>query len=238
MNKLFSGCLIVIATLLGVFAVVSIALSVALSRPVVNYCYEKSHLTEAQSRYLKNQDAYTIITDKGEAARLRAQTRVTRSWLAGSPEELPRDSRGQLGYDKAQYEHLVTVKVLVDGVLLGGSVALGILLVLAIIVIARKRFNALFLVMRSTGATLAVLLVACIAMASLGFTRFFEWFHKLLFPGGNYSFYADTLLIRAFPEKFWMAEGAALALVLAIFAGVLLLLGFVYKSVLQSRDIV
>ncbi len=35
------------------------------------------------------------------------------------------------------------------------------------------------------------------------FTIFFEYFHKLLFPQGNWAFPVDSTLIRLYPEDFW-----------------------------------
>jgi integral membrane protein (TIGR01906 family) len=51
----------------------------------------------------------------------------------------------------------------------------------------------------STFALLVILFVI-----SLNFPSFFEGFHKLLFPQGNYIFPADYLLIKLFPEGFFM----------------------------------
>ena len=50
-------------------------------------------------------------------------------------------------------------------------------------------------------STLAVL--AIIFVLSLNFPAFFENFHRILFPQGNYSFLAQDLLIKMFPENFF-----------------------------------
>lgn len=50
-------------------------------------------------------------------------------------------------------------------------------------------------------STLALLLI--IFLLSLNFSSFFEAFHNLLFPQGNYSFPSQYLLIKLFPEAFF-----------------------------------
>ncbi|MBW2990244.1 DUF1461 domain-containing protein [Candidatus Woesearchaeota archaeon] len=50
-------------------------------------------------------------------------------------------------------------------------------------------------------STLAVLLI--IFVLSLNFTPFFDVFHKILFPQGNYTFPSHYLLIRLFPQAFF-----------------------------------
>lgn len=40
----------------------------------------------------------------------------------------------------------------------------------------------------------------------LSFSLLFEKFHELLFPQGNWTFAADSLLIQTFPLQFWVNE--------------------------------
>jgi len=60
------------------------------------------------------------------------------------------------------------------------------------------------------GATLAVILIALGVVAALAFGVAFELFHRILFPGGNWAFAADSLLIRLYPYAFWQLSAAAL----------------------------
>jgi hypothetical protein len=43
-------------------------------------------------------------------------------------------------------------------------------------------------------------------------------FHRILFPGGNFSFPADSLLIQLYPYAFWQLSAGALG-VLGIVGG-------------------
>ena len=59
------------------------------------------------------------------------------------------------------------------------------------------------------GAGLAVLLVALGVFAAVAFGAAFELFHRLLFPGGNWSFPATSWLIKMYPYGFWQLSAAA-----------------------------
>lgn len=45
--------------------------------------------------------------------------------------------------------------------------------------------------------------------ALLAFGVAFELFHRVLFPGGNWAFPADSLLIRLYPYEFWQLSATA-----------------------------
>lgn len=51
-------------------------------------------------------------------------------------------------------------------------------------------------------AGLLILSIVCV----LAFSSFFETFHRVLFPQGNWAFPNDSLLITLFPESFWRVE--------------------------------
>ena len=53
------------------------------------------------------------------------------------------------------------------------------------------------------GAISTLALLAIIFVLSLNFPSFFEGFHRLLFPQGNYTFPAEYLLIKLFPQGFF-----------------------------------
>lgn len=67
-------------------------------------------------------------------------------------------------------------------------------------------------------SALVISLVVAGAIAVVAFGAAFELFHRILFPGGNWTFPADSLLIRLYPYAFWQLSAAALG-VLAISGG-------------------
>ncbi|MEO6349712.1 MAG: DUF1461 domain-containing protein, partial [Candidatus Limnocylindrales bacterium] len=70
------------------------------------------------------------------------------------------------------------------------------------------------------GLVLALGLVVLGVFAALAFGVAFELFHRLLFPGGNWSFPEGSLLITLYPYGFWQLSAAAFA-VLSIGAGLI-----------------
>lgn len=57
-------------------------------------------------------------------------------------------------------------------------------------------------------AALLAFMAVCGIAAAIDFEGFFAVFHGVLFPQGNWTFPADSLLICMLPEGFWMGMGA------------------------------
>ncbi|MFH0870398.1 MAG: DUF1461 domain-containing protein [archaeon] len=70
----------------------------------------------------------------------------------------------------------------------------------------------------------AITLIALLFLLSLSFPAFFEAFHKVLFPAGNYAFPSDSLLITMFPEKFFQDYARKMLFHSAILSLILLFL--------------
>ena len=70
------------------------------------------------------------------------------------------------------------------------------------------------------GAALAAAVAVLGVFAALAFGVAFELFHRILFPGGNWAFPQDSLLIRLYPYGFWQLSAAALG-VLSIGGGLI-----------------
>jgi uncharacterized membrane protein len=49
-----------------------------------------------------------------------------------------------------------------------------------------------------------------------GLVAAFSLFHEVFFPGGNWSFPADSNLIRLYPEPFWELSAVALGILASI----------------------
>lgn len=72
-------------------------------------------------------------------------------------------------------------------------------------------------------STLAVLII--IFVLSLNFPSFFDVFHKILFPQGNYMFPAHYLLIKLFPQELFMDFARKMFFHTGILSLILLFLG-------------
>jgi hypothetical protein len=60
------------------------------------------------------------------------------------------------------------------------------------------------------GLLLVAVTVVSGLLAALAFGPAFELFHRVLFPGGNWAFSGNSLLIRLYPYEFWQLTAAAL----------------------------
>ena len=69
------------------------------------------------------------------------------------------------------------------------------------------------------GLMVAALVVLAGIFAGLAFGLAFELFHRIFFPGGNWAFSSDSLLIRLYPYEFWQLTAGVLG-ILAATAGV------------------
>jgi integral membrane protein (TIGR01906 family) len=135
---------------------------------------------------------------------------------------LPATWRGAPAFDEASVSHLLDVR----GAVIGGRLATGVTAAMLAgwigLCVARRRWRPLALGMRAGGwATLGlVVLIGLIGLTD--FDSFFVAFHGVLFKAGTWTFPYDSMLIRLFPERFWVTAAASWA-VLAIVcsAGVL-----------------
>lgn len=75
------------------------------------------------------------------------------------------------------------------------------------------------------GIVLGGLVLAALA-GTTDFDALFARFHQLFFAEGTWTFPSDSVLIRVFPESFWVSAGVAWAVVCAVIASVYLLAGW------------
>ncbi|MEP7158230.1 MAG: DUF1461 domain-containing protein [Chloroflexota bacterium] len=63
----------------------------------------------------------------------------------------------------------------------------------------------------------SILVVGTVVLGTLAFVAFdvaFELFHRIFFPGGNWAFPPNSMLIRLYPYAFWELTSLALGLLL------------------------
>ncbi|MEP7166512.1 MAG: DUF1461 domain-containing protein [Candidatus Woesebacteria bacterium] len=99
--------------------------------------------------------------------------------------------------------------------------ALGAWPVLIVAVVDKIKLQSSFKRAAKTLGVLVIVLLLCLAL----FPLFFETFHEVLFPQGNWSFPADSMLITIFPEIFWKLILSSLIGALGIFAALYWILG-------------
>jgi uncharacterized membrane protein len=121
-----------------------------------------------------------------------------------------------------EISHLVDVARLYRPISLSLNIlAVGAWSVLILAVAKKKKLRANFLFASKVLTGFLIILSTCL----LFFSFFFEKFHMVLFPGGNWQFPADSMLITLFPEIFWQLMLAAILSHCALFAIIYWILG-------------
>jgi integral membrane protein (TIGR01906 family) len=132
---------------------------------------------------------------------------------------------GAAFYSPDERSHMRDVRTVLYGFLALSALA-GVLLA---IVLVRRRADRT--VRRAIGRGGGILVVGTLALglfAAVAFDAAFELFHRLLFPGGNFSFDPTTQrLVQLYPFAFWQLSAAAL--------GVLLIAGGTASWILARR---
>lgn len=192
------------------FAVIALALQPVLTPPAVRALV--SRYSSSMSAGISQDRLFSVAED------VRAFT------IDGSIETLPEVVDGRPGFDSAMVSHLREVRDLFTKV----RYAAGIVAMLVALWLAVQGMRGRAEQVASTFGAAAVVCVAVVALCAVGgltnFDAFFRAFHEVFFPGGNWSFPADSLLIETFPEMFWAAAAAAWA-VLILLGSVILAVG-------------
>ena len=141
--------------------------------------------------------------------------RVTNAVIAeliAGPATFLQQVAGSEVFDPRERQHLADVR--------GVLVAFFALVLAAIVVlaVATLRVRDRAWLWRSVAGGTAVLAAAVVivgALFALFFDAAFDLFHRLLFPGGSYTFDPGReRLVQLFPEDFWAETSVALALVI------------------------
>lgn len=138
-----------------------------------------------------------------------------------SYDPLPTTWRGAPAFDASAVSHLLDVRAVISGARLATGGAALLLAAYVAACIARRRFTRVRSGMYAGAWALAGCVIVAVAVALSDFEALFTWFHSLFFASGTWTFPAHSLLIRLFPEPFWVASGAAWA-VLVLLSAVLL----------------
>jgi integral membrane protein (TIGR01906 family) len=134
----------------------------------------------------------------------------------------PPSWNGQPAFDAAAVSHLIDVREVLAGARAATGVAAAVLAIWLSLAVARKRWRPLARGMRAGAYVVLGVMALSVAAAFLDFSTFFAAFHSLFFESGTWQFPADSLLIRLFPEPFWVASGIAWGALSAGGAGLLL----------------
>jgi integral membrane protein (TIGR01906 family) len=136
-------------------------------------------------------------------------------------------------YNDREIKHLVDVQNVARGALQFHALS-GILILLALVVLARSPFTRP-LAARSlvSGALLTLIVIAAIGVFSVvAFDQFFVTFHHLFFEGDSWLFDYTDSLIEFYPVQFWEAASYGIALFVAASALVIGIIGWMWQRTL------
>jgi integral membrane protein (TIGR01906 family) len=128
-------------------------------------------------------------------------------------------------YSSNELSHLADVKNVVRAIF--GTLAVLWAVVIMLIVGLWRRDPGVVWVALLSGATLTLLSLGALTFFVLtSWDSFFDQFHELFFPGGNWIFDFSDDLIRLYPVQFWQDSALTLGLLTAIAATLILILSF------------
>jgi integral membrane protein (TIGR01906 family) len=135
---------------------------------------------------------------------------------------LPSTFHGSPAFDSAAVSHLMDVRAVLADARLATGIAALLLATYTGLCVTRGRVDRLRAGMRAAAVVCMLLVVLAVVAALTDFSSFFAGFHGLFFKSGTWTFPADSLLIRLFPERFWEAAGAVWGALVLLGGGVLL----------------
>lgn len=166
------------------------------------------------------EDSYGFSTDErmsyGSYGLEYVQNLAPESYLSGL-----RTSNGSKLFLNSEVEHMGDVKL----VLLWATVLTLALVILAFLASRSLKDRAPGVIQKSlfSGALTTVALLAILAiLGALGWETFFETFHHLFFPQGNWQFRMSDTLIRLYPPQFWVDAAVAVVLIALIISAMIL----------------
>lgn len=154
-----------------------------------------------------------------EVVRLSGSVRALVADVEYDP--LPATWEGRPAFDGAAVSHLLDVRTVIIAARSATGAAALLLAVYVSAVIATHRLGRLRAGLRAAAGMLVGAVVLALFAAFADFEWLFTRFHALFFTSGTWMFPADSMLIRLFPERFWVASGACWAALVLLSAALL-----------------
>lgn len=137
--------------------------------------------------------------------------------------------------DRDAIEHLIDCNTLITGVY-APLWAIAIVGAICLVVLGKRHHRrTLATCLIAAPIVLLALLSICCVWALADFEGFFAMFHAILFPQGNWTFSADSLLICMLPTEFWIGMAAVWFVVSFTACIISLVLGFVIRKRMPVR---
>ncbi len=196
--------------------------------------------------YLFNMGQYFSLYEQHQVTQSISEQDLTKitgnliNFFRNREEIIPFEPEGPApAFTDNEISHLEDVRVLTDRLLIIFYSSLGLFVLSSILLVSKKIalfFKSMGLVFVGSAGLVGAILVL-LYLFSQNFWVFFEQFHQVFFPQGNYMFPADSLLITLFPLGFFHQFFLKMVMTSGIVLAIVLLLGFLflYANKLQLR---
>lgn len=174
------------------------------------------------------------LSDLGRRTAYEA-AETARRFVTGRTDALPEAVGGRPGFDEAAASHLADVRDVFTVARWVGIAALVGLWSLVAHAVAHGTQMELARGLRWAGRALIGAAAAAALAGAADFDAAFVALHEALFPQGGWLFPDDALLIRLFPERFWVLAGASFIALLAAGGAVLLWAARFVRALFDDR---
>lgn len=159
---------------------------------------------------------------ESQALKLAEQVRA---FVVDGEGALPETVAGREGFSADAVSHLEDVRSVIAASKVATAASAMIVMVWLLVMMGRRRLERVASGLKAGGVATAVLIGVLALAGMLDFDSFFVAFHGVFFDAGTWTFPADSLLIRLFPEGFWSSAAVRLGGWTVAFAGAWWLLG-------------
>jgi integral membrane protein (TIGR01906 family) len=131
------------------------------------------------------------------------------------------DTLGQKMFTPDELSHMVDVKDVVTTASIVWYVLGGISIAILVWFVIMRQWSSIRKALNAGGWITIGLLGALLVFLAVSFDKLFEYFHRLFFDDGTWTFSQSSTLIRLFPFEFWR-DAFVLVIGLALVVGILL----------------
>ncbi|NLG51483.1 MAG: TIGR01906 family membrane protein [Chloroflexi bacterium] len=131
---------------------------------------------------------------------------------------------GEIALLPSEVQHLVDVKVVMDGIFAAHAVAVGLGLVAALLLWFSPRRHWLPTALRQGVWLMGGIIAFILVFSFIDFDVFFTRFHQIFFQPGTWVFYETDTLIQLYPLPFWMDAVWKIGVTTLVLSGLVYLL--------------
>jgi len=133
-------------------------------------------------------------------------------------------------FTENEISHLNDVKALIKNIIILRDFSLVAIIFFASYFVVAKKTKIILESLFLSGISIFIFSTIITLFSLISFKTFFIFFHKILFPKGNWSFPKESILIRLFSEMYFFEATLHLVLLMFIESTILLSFFLIYKK--------